>query len=239
MTTAKHWIMERVVQQSTEHKNGGNGTCSHDITRLKALEPPTMRPSLPTTLLIAALPFTTAQNSTTNSTCSNPLSQTEIDRISSTTFNSTGSTSFSWTNPVARDLSPWYFSILLNDTIRGRNFSTSDSIKLYPFLSTGPDVRNASVCIYQFSPQNATSTGSGANNTGCAGVLSDACTNYLREALTNATSHGALPGDSCGALSTLPADIQRRNEACGEGKLTSIIRSKLTPKLRVHIVKSF
>lgn len=197
-----------------------------------------MRPSLPNTLLIATLPFTTAQNGTTNSTCSNPLSQSDIDIVSSTTFNSTGSTSFSWTNPVARDLSPWYFSILLNDTIRGRNLSTSDPIKMKPFLSTGPDVRNASVCIYQFSPQNATSTGNGANNTGCAGVLSDTCTNYLREALINETSHSALPGDRCGTLSTLPADLQRRNEACGEGKLTSIISSKLTIQLRVHIVQS-
>lgn len=135
---------------------------------------------------------------------------------------------------MASDLSLWYFSVILNDTVRGRNYSTVDFIELRPFLSTGPDVRNASVCIYQFSPQNATLTGSGANDTGCAGVLSDTCTAYLKEGSRNTTRSNSLPGDRCGTLSVAQEDLKRRDEACGREKFSTIVASKLTKAPRAH-----
>ena len=99
---------------------------------------------------------------------------------------------------------------------------------------TAPDVRNASVCIYQFSPQNATLTGSGANDTGCAGVLSDTCTAYLKEGSRNTTRSNSLPGDRCGTLSVAQEDLKRRDEACGKEKVSTIVASKLTKAPRAH-----
>lgn len=188
-----------------------------------------MRPSFPTTVLIATLSLCLAQNNITNSSCS---TQDWVDQVPNTSFNSTGTEPFSWNISAARDLSPWYLSVLLNDTAQGRDPSSAPGgvpITARTFLSTGPDTGNSSVCVYYFEPQNATSTGNGANNTGCAGVMSDTCSNHIREAVSYATNSGARPGGPCGSLLNTVTKREKYSEACGEGKLISVGSSKSSP----------
>ena len=169
--------------------------------------------------LFTAMPLSLAQNST-NTTC-NTEESTHDSEVKATTFNSTGSVSWLWNN-AENDSQPWYISLLLNDTSRGRNVLASprgQAFDLSGFVSTAPDVV-ARFCVYVFPAENATSTGNGANNTGCAGVLSDSCAEYLVEAMQNASSSTIDPGGSCGGLPDADSDQKRRTEACGEGKLT-------------------
>lgn len=170
-------------------------------------------------VLLAALPCAVAQNNTTESTC--PSRILSVDQ--NTPFNASGSISFTYHNaPSTPDLDPWYLSVLVNDTTPARNLSSrdSDSIQLSGFLSTGPDVQNATTCVYQFSPVNATSMGNGANDTGCAGVLSDACTAFLVEELEDAAQGATRP--QSGRLCPQPFTSEEAREVCGEGTFGAI-----------------
>lgn len=178
-----------------------------------------MRIPIPHSLLVAALHLTTslAQGSNSSSYCSD-ISEPEqccpsylnIPYISSSNNSivSTGSVAFSPTP----NQDEWIISVVVNDTKQvprnGRARYTRES-----FLSVGNSTSNTSVCVYQFSPLNATKSSSGS---GCAGVFSDDCVAFMRQALFNATNADWKPGDDCkDALFTSIAVESRLIEVCG------------------------
>lgn len=80
----------------------------------------------------------------------------------------------------------------------------------HSFLSVPDEAQNASVCLYQLSPLNATSTGDN-----CAGVFSTQCMGYLWKRLYNDESPVA-PEGRCPQL--WPGDRneqERLREECG------------------------
>lgn len=192
-----------------------------------------MWPTVPRVLLVAALSLETtlAQNTTTNytSTCpgiSSPNtccpSFLDIASTSSpdTSVVSVGNVSFA--PPSNKD--PWYISVLVNDTGSNRNNGRSRYTRP-SFLSVSNNAPNTSVCLYQFSPLNATKTSSGS---GCAGVFSDECTAFIQQALFNATNANWRPGDECPNPFPAGTNQQRLSDFCG----------KLTPNEQLYSLRS-
>ncbi|XPS68479.1 hypothetical protein M3J09_000766 [Ascochyta lentis] len=174
--------------------------------------------TLSTTVLLSGLAL--AQNSTNATDSGTCLNQRMLDLASTGSVNSTGSESFTWNSSAARDqgiTDPWIVSVTVNDTLRGLEFSSVPSNGgniAWPYLSVPDSARNVSVCAYQFRSRNTTSTGNGSgNDVGCAGVLSEKCTTYLREALLNQASGGYQSELRCKSFPE--SERERRDEACG------------------------
>lgn len=166
---------------------------------------------LSTTAVLTRFALTQDSNNATSTTiCSN---QEEIDELAHGHVNSTGSESFIWNSTAAREFQatePWYVSILVNNT--NRDVDNGGTIA-WPYLSVPNDLRNVTTCVYQFASRNATSTGDGSSDVGCAGVLPEGCTTYLRAALLNHTRGGSGSQMQCSLL--LNEDKKRADEACG------------------------
>ena len=192
------------------------------------------RSSLFTVALVTCRGF--AQDTTNDTDTTICRNQQLLDQTSNGTVNATGSESFTWDNAAARDLGatePWYVSILVNDTVRGRegvdSSTDNGSTVAWPYLSVPNYPRNVSVCLYQFASQNATSTGNGGKgNVGCAGVFSESCISYLRELLLNQTSGRYLDEPKCGNPTPTVADSERREQACGDLGNSIAFRGKLS-----------
>lgn len=180
------------------------------------------------TVLLALVPLilpASAQNNTTNSTCTN---QVRAEQLENGYVNSTASVSISWPEPWdGNNVSEtWHLSVLVNDTrnntIHGQD-PTGWDIDIQAYLSVENSVRNTTICVYQFSAQNATSTGDHAldfprvpmGSIGCAGVFSDDCTAYLVKALQN-SSVMSMAANRCPTPWSNEEDRQRRRDACGE-----------------------
>ena len=200
-----------------------------------------MRPSsFPTITLLGGLAL--AQKITNNTDTTICRNQQVLDQTSTGTVNSTGSESFTWNSAAARDLGviePWYVSILVNDTLRGREGNTTlnnGGTIAWPYLSVPENARNVSVCLYQFASQNNTSTGNGSKgDIGCAGVLSEGCTLYLRDLLLNQTSGGYASELKCGNPTPTVTDNLRKEQACGDLGNRISFRGKLLQSNEIEI----
>ncbi|KAL5390519.1 hypothetical protein DPSP01_001595 [Paraphaeosphaeria sporulosa] len=151
-----------------------------------------MRTSLPSIiLLLAASPIFAAQaQNTTNTTSTPETCGGDIDWLNTgnSSANSTGQVEFRWTDnsdserPTS-DL--WYLSVTVNDTLRRGDVRTSASnggIELRGYVSVPDDVKNASLCLYQFSSANVTlddSIDDGLDS--CGGIVSEECKDFIKD----------------------------------------------------------
>lgn len=128
-------------------------------------------------LLTTRLPSTSAQNST-NTTC--PISSFEFPPDAS--VNATGSTSWNWNSEGYAD-HPWYLSVLLNDTTRGkeptRQFGGIEMLAYVSVPRSAPN--NTQICAYQFGSLNATLEEDASGENSCKGAVSDECVEWLKE----------------------------------------------------------
>ncbi|KAF3053398.1 hypothetical protein E8E11_000446 [Didymella keratinophila] len=114
--------------------------------------------------------------------------------------NSTGSVAFSF-----RDQDPWYLSVPVNNTAPGVNRFSRES-----FFSVPDEAQDASVCLYQFSALNATST-----SDRCAGVFSTQCMGYLWHRLYNDEIPVAAEGECLQLWPSSRDEQQRLRERSG------------------------
>lgn len=153
-------------------------------------------------LLLAASTILCAQGQNITNTTSTPEGcGTEIAwrNAGNSSTNSTGKREFRWTNSSDSeqpDSDPWYLSVLVNDTVRrgDDNIVSDGGIALRGFISLPDNVRNTSLCVYQFGSANVTLDNNADDGMdSCGGLVSDECKDFIKDSFLHESVGNGCP----------------------------------------------
>ncbi|KAJ4351730.1 CCA tRNA nucleotidyltransferase, mitochondrial [Didymosphaeria variabile] len=113
--------------------------------------------------------------------------------------NSTGQRQFKWTNSSDSEhpnSDSWYLSVSINDTVRrGDDTSVSNGgIELRGYVSVPDNVRNTSLCVYQFGSANVTLDDNADDGMdSCGGLVSDECKDFIKDSFLHESVGNGCP----------------------------------------------
>jgi hypothetical protein len=135
-----------------------------------------------------------AQNTTSTTRCPSVIGTLSPNAH----VNSTGMRSFQWTD----EEQDWYLTSTLNDS--RSSFLTSQLHDVQGYISAPIDT-DAKACVFTFEGLNATAGG----DSGCEGVLSQNCIDFLTRNLT-------FPSSQTGEKKCKAPALDQIREACGD-----------------------